>query len=120
MSVTTTSRLQRRPPRAFTAILLVIQVVGGGAVTLAHAAERSTAPVAIEAQHDARCVVLHDAVRCAVCHHAGTHVATPRTLMPAVADAVVTLSVFPSPVPPARVTEHPAAAPRAPPADSRT
>ena len=105
--------------RAFTAILLVLQAVGSGAVTLAHAAERSTAPVAIEAQHDARCVVLHDAVRCAVCHHAGTQVATPRTMMPAVADAAVTLSVFPSPVAPTRVTEHPAAAPRAPPADSR-
>ena len=120
MSVTTTRRHLRPPSKAFIALLLLIQAVGGGAVTLAHAAERSTAPVAIEAQHDARCVVLHDAVRCAVCHHAGTQVAIPRTLMPAVADRAVNLSVFPAPVAPAHVTEHPAAAPRAPPADSRS
>ena len=119
MSVTTTLRPQRRPSRVFIALLLLIQAVGGGAVTLAHATERSTAPVAIEARHDARCVVLHDAVRCAVCHQAGTQVAIPRTLMPAVAGAVVTLDVFPAPVAPSHVTDHPVAAPRAPPADSR-
>ena len=120
MTVTTFRVALRRPPRFLTACLLVIQAVGGGAVTLAHAAERSTAPVTIEAQHDARCVVLHDAVRCAVCQHPGTQVATPGTLMPAVTDRAVAQLAFASPVVPARATYSPAAAPRAPPADSRS
>ena len=107
-------------PKAATALLLVIQALGGGAVTLAHASERSTAPAAIEAQHDARCVVLHDAVRCAVCQHATTLVVTPRILSHVIADEVVLHGPVASPVVPGRATHNPAAAPRAPPADSRS
>jgi hypothetical protein len=56
------------------AVLLVIQGIAGGVVSLAHASERLTAPVHIEAQHGSGCVVLHDELRCVLCHYAGTHV----------------------------------------------
>lgn len=48
--------------------LLVLRGLGGGAVVLAHAAEVPTAPAALEAPHHSDCVVVHDALRCAVCH----------------------------------------------------
>ncbi len=54
--------------------LLVLQALAGGVVTLAHATERSSAPRAIEAHHTATCVVLHDALRCALCRYAGSQV----------------------------------------------
>ena len=53
--------------RTVTAMLLVLQMLAGIAVPLAHAIEPETAPAAIEAHHDASCVVVHDAMRCAVC-----------------------------------------------------
>jgi hypothetical protein len=37
------------------AILLVLQALGGGAVSLAHARDVVVAPPTIEARHDARC-----------------------------------------------------------------
>jgi hypothetical protein len=43
-------------------------------VALAHAAERLTAPVHVEAQHDSACVALHDELRCALCHYASSRV----------------------------------------------
>jgi hypothetical protein len=52
---------------AITALLLTLQVLAGGAVPLAHAAEPETAPGSIEAHHNATCVVIHDAMRCALC-----------------------------------------------------
>lgn len=57
----------RWAPRA-AALLLVLRGLGGGAVVLAHAAEAATAPTALETPHHADCVVVHDALRCAVCH----------------------------------------------------
>lgn len=56
------------------ALLLCWQTVGGGMVALAHATEPPTAPVAIESEHNARCAVVHDALRCAVCHWAGIQI----------------------------------------------
>jgi hypothetical protein len=58
-------------------ILLAIQAVGGGAITLAHARDVLVAPPGFEASHDARCAILHDEVRCALCHYAGARVITP-------------------------------------------
>ena len=55
-------------------ILLAIQALGGGAITLAHARDVVVAPVGIEAGHDARCAILHDEVRCALCHYASARV----------------------------------------------
>ena len=57
--------------RASVAVLLFIQAFGGGAITLAHARDVVVAPAAIEAAHDHGCPVLHDALRCALCHYAG-------------------------------------------------
>jgi hypothetical protein len=56
------------------ALLLVLQALAGGVVALAHAGERTTAPVAIESHHDAHCLVLHDELRCALCQYANAHV----------------------------------------------
>ena len=49
-------------------LLLVLRGLGGGALVLAHAAEAPTAPTAIETPQHTGCVVVHDALRCAVCH----------------------------------------------------
>lgn len=64
-------RSHRRLTRTALTLLLVSQALGGGAVTLAHARDVATAPAHVEANHDARCPVLHDALRCALCHYAG-------------------------------------------------
>jgi hypothetical protein len=65
--VMATQRTRNRAATPITAVLLVVQVLAVGAVPLAHAAEPQTAPGAIEAHHDASCVVIHDAMRCALC-----------------------------------------------------
>jgi hypothetical protein len=77
-------RLQRRRrglTQAGLTLLLVIQALGGGAVTLAHARDVVTAPAAFESKHDARCPVLHDALRCALCHYASAQVVVQRTVI---------------------------------------
>ena len=60
-------------------LLLVLQALGGGAVTLAHARDVVAAPPGVEARHDGRCAILHDELRCALCHYAGARVVTPQT-----------------------------------------
>lgn len=75
--------IRTRRPRATTpisALLLVLQLVAGGAVALAHAGERETAPTTIEGHHDASCVVIHDAMRCALCLYANSLTAPPQAL----------------------------------------
>lgn len=61
------------------AILLVLQAVGSGAVSLAHARDVVVAPPGFEASHNARCAILHDEMRCALGHYAGARVITPQT-----------------------------------------
>ena len=56
-----------RKTTPITAMLLVLQALAAVAVPLAHAGEPESAPGAIEAHHDASCVVLHDALRCTLC-----------------------------------------------------
>ena len=58
------------------AILLVIQALGGGAVSIAHARDAVVQPPGYEASHDARCAILHDEMRCALCHYASARVLT--------------------------------------------
>ena len=55
-------------------LLLAIQAFGGGAITLAHARDAVTAPPGFEARHDGRCAILHDELRCALCHYASSRV----------------------------------------------
>lgn len=73
--------IMRRLQRGVLTVLLAIQVLGGGAVTLAHARDVVMTPAAFEAAHDSRCVVLHDALRCALCHYAGAHVVVHGTVI---------------------------------------
>jgi hypothetical protein len=56
------------------AILLAIQGLGSGAVSLAHARDVMVAPPGIEASHTARCAILHHEMRCALCHYASARV----------------------------------------------
>ena len=74
-------RVNRGVTQTVLAVLLVIQALGGGAVTLAHARDIVTAPAAFESQHDARCPVLHDALRCALCHYASAQVVVQQTVV---------------------------------------
>jgi hypothetical protein len=60
-------------------ILLAIQALGGGAITLAHARDVVALPPAFEASHDGRCAILHDELRCALCHYASARVVTQQT-----------------------------------------
>ncbi|HUK61840.1 MAG TPA: hypothetical protein VLV15_00865 [Dongiaceae bacterium] len=71
---------RQRNIRPLAALVLVIQGLAGGAVALAHANERETAPAAFEAHHNASCVVIHDALRCALCWYAGSLITPPVTL----------------------------------------
>jgi hypothetical protein len=57
------------------AVLFVIQAGAGGAVSLAHARDVLVAPPGIEAGHTKRCAILHDELRCALCHYAVSRVA---------------------------------------------
>lgn len=73
--------MMRRLQRGALFVLLAIQVLGGGAVTLAHARDVVSAPPAFESRHDARCPVLHDAMRCALCHYASAQVAVHQAII---------------------------------------
>jgi hypothetical protein len=74
-------RRHRRLTQAGLTLLLIIQALGGGAVTLAHAQDVVAAAAAVEKSHGARCPVLHDALRCALCHYAGTRVVPQPTVV---------------------------------------
>jgi hypothetical protein len=95
-------------------LLLAIQALGGGAITLAHARDAVVAPPGFEASHNARCAILHDELRCALCHYASARVvpqqpftlATPRTdirvvpVQPVVAVAAAVRRTAPARAPP--------------------
>jgi len=73
--------IMHRMKQAALALLLIIQALGGGAVTLAHARDVVAAPAAFESQHDGRCPVLHDALRCALCHYASAQLVVQRPVI---------------------------------------
>lgn len=97
-------------------LLLVLRGLGGGMLVLAHAAEAPTAPNHLEAPQQSGCVVVHDELRCAVCHVVAIGV-TP--IAPHVVPAARTRRV-PRPVEPVRIADRIARTrttpPRAPPA----
>ena len=96
------------------AALLVIQALGGGAITLAHARDVVAAPPGVEASHDARCAILHDEMRCALCHYASARVVTPQTFT-IVAHANTVRFALPEPVVWVAFVTHLTAPARAPP-----
>jgi len=100
---------------ALAGLLLVLQGLAGGAVALVHAAERTTAPAAIEAHHSARCPVLHDVAKCPQCQFAGAHavVRQMRSLLPAGPATAPRPALVTDPV--ATGFDSPATRPRAPP-----
>ena len=73
------------PKRIALSLLLAIQMLGGSAVTLAHARDVVVAQPGVEASHSARCAILHDELRCALCHYASARVVAQQTMaVPAV------------------------------------
>jgi len=101
--------------RRLAALLLVLQGLAGGAVPLAHASERLSAPVHIEAQHGAGCLALHDSLRCALCHYAGSQVTSPQVRARVASAATVDRPPRGHDLVPLGRHEHPTAPPRAPP-----
>ena len=91
-------------------------MVGAGAVALAHAREAPTAPLAIEAQHGAGCVVVHNALQCATCQ--GAHLAMPAPHRDSIAASAAHRAVTPADrtAPRAGPDLLDSAPPRAPPA----
>ena len=75
-----TRATRNKPTTPISALLLLLQLFAGGAVPLADAGEPETAPGAIEAHHDASCVVIHDALRCALCLYANSLTTPPPAL----------------------------------------
>ena len=84
---------RRRMSVPVAALLLLCQVMAGAAAPLADAQEPERAPAAYEAHHDASCLVLHDALRCALCQYAGS-LAAP--LHPSDAEALAPILVVPT------------------------
>src|SRR2546426_10226977 len=107
--------MRRRVTLPLAALLLTLQGLGSGAVALAHATERTSAPAAFEAHHTASCPVLHDAARCALCQYAGLRVAPA----PSAAQAMAATRPARPPIVESRsrvsFTRHLTAPPRAPP-----
>ena len=113
--MTTIPTRRSRTSASISALLLTLQALAGGAVPLVHARERETAPAAIEAHHDASCIVLHDGLRCALCQYAGSPTARSPT---ASAAAQLPCRAFAPPAAPAddaRGCAHAGARSRAPP-----
>jgi hypothetical protein len=95
-------------------LLLAIQALGGGAITLAHARDVVVEPPGFEARHDARCAILHDELRCALCQYASARVVTQQAFILATPQAAIRIvSVQPTLVAAADVRLT--APPRAPP-----
>jgi len=102
--------------RCLAALMLVLQGLAGGAVSLAHASERLTAPAHVEAQHGAGCVALHDGLRCALCQFAGSQVSAQQVRTQAEVAATVERRPTACDVAPRARSDYRTAPPRAPPA----
>ena len=102
--------------RCLAALMLVLQGLAGGAVSLAHASERLTAPAHVEAQHGAGCVALHDGLRCPLCQFAGSQGSSQPVRTQGRLAATVERRPREVDAAPVRRPEHPTAPPRAPPA----
>jgi hypothetical protein len=96
-------------------LLLVIQTLGGGAVTLAHARDVVVAQPGYEASHDGRCAILHNELRCALCHYAGARVVVQHAILVGGAPAVRLQPLPMQHLPAVASAIHLSAPPRAPP-----
>lgn len=108
-----TTRNRSTRPVALT--LLVVQALVGGAVPVAHAAEHFTAPPHVEARHDAGCLALHDELRCALCHFAGSQGAPQLIRSIAIAAPLSDRWPLLPRVAPTAASQHRSDPPRAPP-----
>jgi len=58
--------------------LVVLYGAAAGLASVAHATERVSAPVHIEAERGSACLALHDEMRCVLCHFSGLQVTLPQ------------------------------------------
>jgi hypothetical protein len=107
---------QGRPRPGIAVTLLVLQLLAGGLIPLAHAGEPETVPAAFDAYHGPGCVVIHDALRCALCHYAATRVLPSHGRSPVGATKPVVRRGRRAPLAPVVDDDHPSNPPRAPPA----
>ena len=106
---------RNRWTRSLATLLLVLQGLVGGVVSLAHASERLTAPAHIEAQHGSACLALHDELRCALCQWAGAQaISRPTNTAPLFQPSAVGRPTRPDAAP-ARRPDARSSPPRAPP-----
>ena len=96
-------------------VLLVLQGLAAAVVPLAHASERFSAPAHIEGQHATPCLALHDALRCTLCHYAGTRVLAGHTRVQSAPETRAESCLILTGVAPTGGSEHLTAPPRAPP-----
>ncbi len=113
MIVLTTTRTGRTGPLAL--VLLMSQGLAAGAVALAHASEQFSAPVHVEAHHEASCPVLHDELRCALCQFAGSQVTLERAHVTPVSTTLTERRPVWAGREPIATPQHLTAPPRAPP-----
>lgn len=107
-----TGTLWRRP---FAFGLLVAQLLGSGAVSLAHARERVDAPHHIESAQSGQCLVVHDAATCVLCAFAQARASAPAPLATAFVLPATTRSTAPALAALPRVPAPPGGDARAPP-----
>jgi hypothetical protein len=78
--------LNLRWPRSFlrsvAGLLVIVHGMAWGAGAWVHSADRLSTTVTIEAEHDAKCLVLSNELRCPVCQYAGS-LGTPTRDTPA-------------------------------------
>jgi hypothetical protein len=113
--VTALTTTPNRWTRRLAALLLVLQGLAGSAVSLAHASERLSAPIHVEAQHATACIALHDELRCALCHYAGSQVQSQPPRTPLAAAAATDARLPGRSAAPACRSDHRTAPPRGPP-----
>lgn len=109
-----------RTPRTLTqlvaALLIVLQGLATGLVTLAHASEQISATPALVAPGNSQGVASHDELRCPLCHYAGARAhPVDEPAIVAVAN-VERISVRIEAIAPSTPWFHYSAPPRAPPA----
>jgi hypothetical protein len=96
-------------------LLLVLQALDAGAVAWAHARDRLPGPVSFEAQHGAKCPVLHDDLHCALCQYAGARIALFPSTIGVPSNHPHIQPLFADRPLPSRERQTPLAQPRAPP-----
>jgi hypothetical protein len=103
--------------RGLALLLLVLQATADGAIAVAHATDPGDGPAALESQHTAQCVMLHDAARCVQCqYHASRILPATKRRVPLLVGATRRVNGHDRTLSAAYQAGAPTTRPRAPPA----